>query len=155
MAKGLLLSAKCFCHLCYRQVEGKDAACGLQIFLPPRDLGHQDELNLVLCQCAWSCPQPTSSTHIHQSNIPVLNMKYMMRRFLPLHPTEALLSVDVFHHPLRRVHLLHFSSLFTHHPKIYAELQRNDKRPCSRDMATCHPFHHSHARQSPERSMQL
>lgn len=41
------------------------------------------------------------------------------------------------------------------HPKIYAELQRTTKCPCSREMVTCHPFHCSHALWSPERSMQL
>ena len=146
MAKVVLLSAKGFCHSCYCQVEGKDAACGLQILSSPRDLERQSELNLVLCRCVWSCPQQSSSTHTHQSNISVLNTKYVMKRFLCLHPTEDLLSVDVFHHLLHHVDLLHLSSPFMHHPKIYAELQRNDKCPCLREMVMmCHTFHHSHA----------
>lgn len=115
MANGLLLGARGFCHSCYHQVEGKDAAYGLQILSSPKDLEHQTELNLVLGQRTWSCPQQPSSTHVLYTNIPVLNMKYVMKRFLPLHPTETLLSVDVFHHLLHHVHPLCLASLFMHH----------------------------------------
>lgn len=121
-AQCLLLSTKGFCHFCLCHMEGKDAACGLQILSSPKDLECQNEGSLVLCQCAWSCTQQSSSTHICQSNIPLSNTKYIMKRFLALHPTETLLSVVVFHHLLNHVHLLHLSSLFMHHPKIHTEL---------------------------------
>lgn len=74
-----------------------------------------------------------------------------MKRFLSLHPTEALLSADAFHHLLHHVHLLDLSSLFMHHPKIYTELHRKDKCP----WALCCPFHHSQAPWSPGGSMKL
>lgn len=97
------------------------AACGWQIQSSPKNLECQTELKLVLCQCAVSCPQQPSSTDIHQSDIPVLNIQWVRKRFLALHPTEALLSADVFHHLLHQVHCSPptLSSLFMHHPKIY------------------------------------
>lgn len=64
MAKGLLLSAKVCCHSCYCQMEGKDAACGLQILSSPKDWNIK--LNRSLC-CVSVLGPALNNRHRHTS----------------------------------------------------------------------------------------
>lgn len=105
MAKRSLLSSE-FCHSCYYwQLEDKHGWLWIAnsiITKKPRMSNWTEPCAVSVC-CVLSSTQP-SSTQIHQSNIFVLNRKQVMKRFLPHHPKEALLSADVFHHLLHQVH---------------------------------------------------